>query len=142
MIIKIKLSALRQSHWYEYLLRFALGGAATAVAGAIASFYGPAIGGLFLAFPAILCASATLVEKHERKRKERLGLTGRRRGTDAAALDAAGAALGGLGLVAFAMVVEELVGRLGAGVLVLASATWLLVSIIAWRVRRPRLLER
>jgi len=34
----------------------------------------PRIGGLFLAFPAILPASATLIEKHERDKKDSLGL--------------------------------------------------------------------
>jgi hypothetical protein len=53
-----------------------------------------AAGGLFLAFPAIFCASATLIEKHERERKEEKGLQGKERGQDAAVLDAAGAGLG------------------------------------------------
>jgi hypothetical protein len=59
------------------------------------------MGGLFLAFPAIFCASATLSEKHERQRKTLRGLKGERRGTDAAALDASGAALGAVGMMAF-----------------------------------------
>jgi uncharacterized protein DUF3147 len=83
------------------VLRFVLGGLATAVAGAVAEFFGPEAGGLFLAFPAIFCASATLIEKHERERKQKLGLSGHRRGTDAAALDSAGAGLGSVGLAAF-----------------------------------------
>jgi len=66
-----------------------------------------------LAFPAIFVASATLVEKHERERKQKRGLAGRRRGTDAAALDAAGAALGTLGLVAFGSVVWWLASDFG-----------------------------
>src|SRR5262249_7072198 len=40
------------------------------------------------------CASATLIEKHEIRRKRKAGLAGVRRGQQAAALDAAGAALG------------------------------------------------
>ena len=47
-----------------------------------------------MAVPAIFCASATLIEKHERERKEEKGLQGKERGQDAAALDAAGAGLG------------------------------------------------
>jgi hypothetical protein len=46
------------------------------------------IGGLFLAFPAIFPASATLIEKHVRERKEKAGLPGARRGKEAAAFDA------------------------------------------------------
>jgi len=48
----------------------------TAVAGIIANKFGPAIGGLFLAFPAIFPASATLIEKHEKEKKEKQGFEG------------------------------------------------------------------
>jgi FAD dependent oxidoreductase/Protein of unknown function (DUF3147) len=51
------------TRWHEYLIRFVLGGLVTAATGAIASEFGPETGGLFLAFPAIFCASATLIEK-------------------------------------------------------------------------------
>ena len=77
----------------------------TVVAGLIAARFGPVIGGLFLAFPAIFPASATLIEKHVRERKENAGLLGARRGKEAAALDAAGAALGSFGLAAFGLVI-------------------------------------
>ena len=53
MSVSVKLASLTQGHWYEYPLRFVLGGAMTAIAGWIASEYGPLVGGLFLAFPAI-----------------------------------------------------------------------------------------
>ena len=76
MIVKFKPSALGQTRWYEYLVRFVLGGAMTVVAGLIAARFGPVIGGLFLAFPAIFPASATLIEKHVRERKEKAGLPG------------------------------------------------------------------
>ena len=83
----------------------------TVVAGLIAARFGPVIGGLFLAFPAIFPASATLIEKHVRERKERAGLPGARRGKEAAALDAAGAALGSFGLAAFGLVIWLIVVR-------------------------------
>jgi hypothetical protein len=54
---------------------------------------------LFLAFPAVFCASATLIEKHERDRKQKAGLPGTRRGRQA---DALGAAIGSFGLLGFA----------------------------------------
>ena len=79
MIVQFKASAIRQTRWYEYLVRFVLGGAMTVVAGLIAARFGPVIGGLFLAFPAIFPASATLIEKHVRERKEKAGLPGARR---------------------------------------------------------------
>jgi hypothetical protein len=80
MIVRLHPSALRDVRWYEYAVRFVLGGAMTAIAGFIAARCGPVIGGLFLAFPAIFPASATLVERHARERKEKAGLSGARRG--------------------------------------------------------------
>jgi hypothetical protein len=88
MIVHLNLPALRETHWYEYLIRFVLGGAMTVITGLIAARFGPIIGGLFLAFPAIFPASVTLVEKHVRQHKENAGLSGVRRGREAAALDA------------------------------------------------------
>src|SRR5579863_8664781 len=78
MVVRFRFSALKQSRWYEYALRFFLGGLATVVAGVVADSWGPAVGGLFLAVPAIFCASATLIEKHERRRKEKKGVTRQR----------------------------------------------------------------
>jgi hypothetical protein len=111
MNIRINPSALRETRWHEYLTRFVLGGLATVATGAIANVFGPETGGLFLAFPAIFSASATLIEKHERERKEKVGLRGTRRGKEAAALDAAGAALGSLGLLAFGAAIWLLAPR-------------------------------
>jgi hypothetical protein len=48
----------------------------TAVAGVIAKYYGPVIGGLFLSCPAIFPASATLIEKHAQQKKACVGLKG------------------------------------------------------------------
>ena len=96
-------SALKEGRLYEYLIRFALGGAATVFTGLVSSRCGASIGGLFLALPAIFCASATLIEKHEIRRKREAGLDGRRRGEEAAALEAAGAVLGAIGMLAFAV---------------------------------------
>jgi hypothetical protein len=52
------------------------------------------VGGLFLAFPAIFPASATLIEKHEKERKQRDGLKGAYQAAEAVSVDAAGAAIG------------------------------------------------
>ena len=136
MIVQFKPSALRKTRWYEYLVRFALGGAMTAVAGPIAARLGPVIGGLFLAFPAIFPASATVIEKHVRKRKEKVGLPGARRRKEAAALDAVGAALGSFGLAAFGLVIWLMIVQSPASALVLAAASWLAVAMLAWQVRR------
>src|SRR5262249_29948216 len=122
--------------WYEYVVRFALSGAMTAIAGFIAARFDPVIGDLFLAFPAIFPASATLIEKHVRERKEEAGLLGARRGREAAALDAAGAVLGSLGLAAFAVVIWLLTEQSPSLAVVLATAAWLVISVLAWIVRR------
>ena len=140
--IKVSLSSLQEGRWYEYLVRFGLGGAATVFTGLISSRYGASIGGLFLALPAIFCASATLIEKHELRRKREAGLEGRRRGREAAALDAAGAALGALGMLAFAAVFWLLVERSVAGAFIGASLAWLTVAVAAWFVRRQVRLTR
>ncbi len=78
MIVRFKPSILRETRWYEYLARSVLGGTMTVAAGLIAARFGLLIGGLFLAFPAIFPASATLIEKHIRERKEKAGLAGER----------------------------------------------------------------
>jgi hypothetical protein len=136
MIVSAKPSALQEGRWYEYVIRFALGGLMTLVAGIIADIWGPAVGGLFLAFPAILCASATLVEAHERREKREHGGKGHRRGTDAAALETAGAALGSVGLATFALAVWLLVPGCGIAALGLGSIAWFMVSVTCWRLRR------
>ncbi len=132
MIVKLSVSALSESRWYEYLARFVLGGAATAFTGLISSQFGASVGGLFLALPAIFCASATLIQSHEERRKCASGLRGRRRGEQAAALDAAGAALGSIGLMGFAVVVSLLIERNPYTALLTALAAWAVISVAAW----------
>ena len=94
--IKVDTSGMKNSKWYEFALRFSFGGAVTAFAGLVAERYGPEVGGLFLAFPAIVPATATLIRKRERQKKERAGYEGAGRGRAAAAVDVTGAAMGGL----------------------------------------------
>ena len=133
MIVTVSTSSLRRSRWYEYLIRFALGGLVTAVAGVLSKEISPSFGGLFLAFPAILSASATLVEKHERERKEEKGLHGLYRGRHAAGADVAGAAMGSLGLMAFAWFVWKLLPHHATGVvLAVATVIWVTVSCAIW----------
>ncbi|MBU6462593.1 MAG: hypothetical protein KGI99_08350 [Bradyrhizobium sp.] len=132
MTVRVKVSALRQGKWSEYAIRFGLGGLATVGAGIAANAFGPATGGLFLAF----CASATLIEKHERQRKRKKGLRGACRGKQAAALDASGAGWGSIGLCAFAMVMWFAAKGLSFSALALASLVWLVVSVFLWRLRR------
>jgi hypothetical protein len=134
--IRFSTSSLKEGRWYEYLIRFALGGAATVFTGLISSRYGAFVGGLFLALPAIFCASATLIEKHEIRRKREAGLSGERRGQMAAAVDSAGAALGAIGMLTFAIVFSLTAETSVAAAFIGASFAWLLVSVAAWYVRR------
>jgi hypothetical protein len=136
-MIRFKWSALKESRWYEFVGRFALGGLATCLAGLVANAYGPTVGGLFLAFPAVFCASATMIETHERRRKREQGMQGDRRGRQAAALDAAGAGWGSAGLFAFALILW--IGRNFLPfwlTMLLASAAWAGLSIFMWQVRK------
>jgi hypothetical protein len=137
MRVFIHLSALRKTKWYEYVVRFVFGGAITVFAGIIAKHYGPVLGGLFLAFPTIFPASATLVEKHEREKKRKAGITKTVRGRQAAALDAHGAALGTVGLFCFAIIVWQfLPSHNTVFVLSAAVAAWAAVSVVFWRARK------
>ena len=132
MTPKLSFSALKDSRWYEYLVRFALGGLATVVTGLISKAFGPAVGGIFLALPAIFCASAALIEKHETRRKHDTGKRGKRRGQQAAALDAAGAALGSFGMLAFAGCFALVVTTHAALAFAAASLAWLAIALLAW----------
>jgi hypothetical protein len=139
MKISRDLSALGKTKWYEYALRFAFGGSITVAAGLVAKKWGPGVGGLFLAFPAIFPASATLVEKHEKQKKQQHGLDGTMRGREAAGLDAAGAAIGSVGLIAFAVAVWRLMSLLSTWlVMICATLAWLITSVVFWYLWRTR----
>jgi hypothetical protein len=98
------------------MIRFAFGAAISVIAGAVSIWAGARAGGLFLAFPAILPATLTLIQKEESKRK--------------AKDDDKGATLGGVGLVAFAAVSYALLPGHPAWVALGAAAlAWLAVSV-------------
>jgi Protein of unknown function (DUF3147) len=137
MTTSLDLSALKRTQWSEYALRFFFGGMVTVATGLIAKHYGPILGGLFLAFPAIFPASATLVEKHETEKKRRAGITDNTKGRKAAALDARGANLGAIGLACFAIALWQLLATWNAVLSLLTSLLiWFGLSVVLWRVRR------
>jgi hypothetical protein len=130
-------SALRDSKWSQYALRFLFGGSVTAIAGLVAQHYGPVIAGLLLAFPAIFPASATLIEKHEKQKKEKKGMSGTVRGRQAASVDAAGSAMGSLGLLVFAVIIWQFLPAHSAwAVLSAATVAWAVVSVFVWQIRK------
>ena len=137
MRITINYSDIAQTRWYEYASRFVFGGAITAIAGIVADRFGPGVGGLFLAFPAIFPAAVTLIEKHQQRRKRQAGGSGTLRGRGAAAVDASGAALGSFGLAAFAVLLWRLLpGSPLWASLPAATALWLAVAVFAWKLRQ------
>ena len=137
MLLKFEVAELQETRWYEYASRFLFGGAITAAAGLIAQKYGPAIGGLFLAFPAIFPASASLIEKHENEKKNKAGFSGTKRGRVAAGVDAAGTAMACIGLMAFAFVAWKLLPSHATWLaLACATFTWGAASAIVWTARK------
>ena len=105
----------------ELALRFAFGAVASVAAGLVTQVFGARTGGIPLALPAIFVASITLEQ--------------RKGGRDEMQHQVTGAPLGALGMVAFALTVVALLGRLPLGVvLALATAAWLVVAGAAYLV--------
>ena len=139
-MVEAKISALKQSKPREYFIRFLFGGAATVLAGLVSKYFGPGAGGLFLAFPAIFPATATLIESHEKQRMAKIGHDGTNRGRMAASVDAAGAALGCVGLAVFATVLWFMLPSHNALLtLLVALAVWAILSVALWEIRKSRL---
>jgi hypothetical protein len=113
-----KLSKIRLK---DMAVRFGFGAAISLVAGLVSLAFGARAGGMFLAFPAILPASLTLIEKRE--------------GPEAAIHDLDGTILGAAALGAFALVAGVGLRRFSAAlVLPAALATWLGASLMAYVV--------
>lgn len=137
MVIKADISALKKASWFEYALRFVFGGLMTVIAGLMAKHYGPELGGLFLAFPAIAPASVTMLDQHVKEEKQRAGFEGHTRGRKAAALDMFGTLWGTIGLLAFAVVIWKMAPSHSTWtVLVTATLAWLIGALTIFEVRR------
>lgn len=116
------LGELRHVDRNELLARFAFGAGISVAAGLGGQLIGKVVGGLLLAFPAVLPASVTLVEQRD--------------GTDAAVHDVGGAVFGALGLVAFAALAQELFRVVSAPLTLLAAlAAWTVVSLSLYVLR-------
>jgi hypothetical protein len=143
MRISVNFSELKRTKFHEFAIRFFFGGVVTVVAGLIAKQFGPVLGGLFLAFPAIFPASATLLEKHERQKKLRAGIVETTRGKRAAGVDAFGAAQACVGLAAFAVIVWKFLPKTSAPLtLVFATAVWFAVSLTIWITHKTVKLQK
>lgn len=97
-------------------LRFAFGAGISVAAGLIGIFLGPKVGGLFLAFPAILPASLTLIANKDGLRE--------------AEIDSLGATMGGVALFAFALIAAGGIAMVGAlPALGAALGAWVVVAL-------------
>lgn len=108
-------SKIRSVKPRELATRFGFGALVAFVAGVVGAAAGPKVGGLFLAFPAILPASLTLIEKKE--------------GTAKAWADASGGTIGAVGMAAFALTAFLLLRWNPAVALILALLAWVVVAV-------------
>lgn len=114
--VELEPGAIRNISASSLAVRFGFGAGVSLLAGVVTMVAGPRVGGIFLAFPAILLAALTLVAKEE----------GRRQARD----DARGATYGTVGMIAFAVVVAVGVGHMWLWlVLVAACAAWVVVGV-------------
>jgi hypothetical protein len=110
---------VRELRARELGYRFVAGAATSVAAGAATLAFGPRFGGILLAFPAILAASLTLIEREEDSAEARE--------------DARGAVIGGCALALFAAVAALTLGKLsGVIALLLAAAAWIAGALIGY----------
>jgi hypothetical protein len=115
------LGKLRKRKARALALRFGFGGAITVATQLVARAFGPEVAGLFLAFPAILPASLTLIREDE--------------GPAAAANDELGAVAGSVALLLFAFCVRNGAGEAPvAWILCLATTVWIGSAVMLWQL--------
>ncbi len=113
-----KLSAVR---WQQMALRFAFGAGTSALSGALATIFNARASGVLLAFPAILAATITLIEKEEDGHMARE--------------DARGAIVGSIALAGYAAIVALVIEHVPAGVsFPIGAVLWLALAIGLYRL--------
>lgn len=105
-----------------YVIRFGFGAGVSVLAAVLGLIAGHKFGGLFLAFPAILPAALTLLEKKE--------------GLAQAVSDVRGAVIGAVGLLAFAVVAAQLLRSATPAALPAAFGAWVVTSLVAYLLMR------
>jgi hypothetical protein len=108
-------STLSKASPGDIAIRFVFGASIALIAVVVGLGFGAKAGGLFLAFPAVLPATLTLIERKE--------------GTTKAWADASGGTLGAVGLAAFALTASLLLRRNPVAALLLALLAWAVVSV-------------
>lgn len=113
------LGQVRKASVRDLGYRFLAGALVSVAAGLVTIAFGARVGGILLAFPAILAASLTLIEEQEDSAEARE--------------DARGAVLGGCALALFALVAALTLGKLGDVVaLLLATIAWFAGALIGY----------
>lgn len=130
----LNLGHLGQVRARDMWVRFAFGAVVSVLAGLVSLTLGPRAGGLFLAFPAILPATLTLLQKQD--------------GTAYAVTDVRGAVAGAVALGGFALTARPALASLGPWGLLPALGAWIVVAVCLYlldelarrraRRRRPR----
>ncbi len=116
---QLDFGAIKKHSVGDYVTRFAFGAGISAAAAIVAAVFGAKLGGVLLAFPAIMPASLTLIEKKDGRQK--------------AAINAYAAILGSVALIAFAIVATYSFKHFsGAVALLLAGGAWLLVAAVLY----------
>lgn len=115
----IRLRDLREVPRRDLYIRFAFGAGISIAASIIGLGAGSRFGGIFLAFPAILPATLTLLEKENSKRT--------------AKNDVVGSVFGAAALIVFGLLTWLLVGARGAPIgLAAASLAWLATAVLLY----------
>jgi Protein of unknown function (DUF3147) len=114
-----QLGKVRQVGPRDLALRFIAGAVTSIAAGAVTLAFGTRTGGIFLAFPAILAASLTLIEQQEDSAEARE--------------DARGAVIGACALAVFAAIGALAFGKMNDAIaLGLATLGWFVVALVGY----------
>jgi hypothetical protein len=107
---------IKEARFRDFAIRFAFGGTISVVAALIGAISTESIGGIFTAFPVILVASLTLIDKQEDE--------------EHASYDAVGAALGAVGFIGCAFFISSTLDQWPvAASLGMGLSIWLVVSV-------------
>jgi hypothetical protein len=117
---KLDFSQLKDIRIRDYLIRFLFGGAVSVLAQLIAQWTTGRFGGIFTAFPAILLASLTIIN--------------RKSGREAAENDARGGIVGAIAFVITAIVLSVTLKWLVGWSLLLALIVWLICGLGLYRL--------
>jgi uncharacterized membrane protein len=113
--VRLDPGRLKDLKWRDYVVRFVFGAAIAALAATLGVVVNHRFGGLFLAFPAILPAGLTLIEKKEDNME--------------AEVDVIGAVMGAIGMVGFAVTAALTLDRWPLPLsLLAATAAWAAIA--------------